>query len=110
MPAPTRASVRVAPFPNLSKVFGQPSTNTATVCSMENIKQIIQVHSESTAPCPDCNDGPDLGTKSDAWLDIQVNHLLGHGYKILHTGQETTSDPDGNPWQRTTVVLGALGG
>jgi len=40
------------------------------------------------------------------WLAERTNHLIGHGYQVLHVGQETTHGPTGEPWQRTTAVLG----
>ncbi len=36
-----------------------------------------------------------------------VNHYLKeHGYKLIHIGQETGSDREGNLWQNTVAVVG----
>jgi len=42
----------------------------------------------------------------DGRIDERINHLLKHGYKLLHVGQETTTDPDGKPWHTTVAILG----
>jgi hypothetical protein len=40
-------------------------------------------------------------------FDESVNHYLKeHGYKLLHVGQETSSDGEGNLWQKTAAVIG----
>ena len=70
---------------------------------MDNTEEVIQVFSDVSTGCPRCEEGP-------AWSDVdwfadQVNHLLGHGYRLLHVGQESTAGAEGQPWQRTTAVL-----
>jgi len=39
-------------------------------------------------------------------IDERINHLLNHGYKLLHVGQETITDSDGKPWHTTVAILG----
>lgn len=39
-------------------------------------------------------------------FQTQVNHYLEHGYTLLHVGQETSTDDEGNPWHSTVAVLG----
>jgi hypothetical protein len=77
--------------------------NLATVGTMENISEVAQVYSDIEAPCPMCRDFSSSG--SDYFAE-HVNHLLSHGYRLLHVGQDTTWSNDGAPIQRTTAVLG----
>ena len=36
-----------------------------------------------------------------------INHLVQkHNFKLLHVGQESSLDSDGNPWQSTVAMLG----
>ena len=63
---------------------------------------VAKVSSDIMARCPDCVTQLD-GTRDFA---AAVNHLLAHGYALLHVGQETTRDTLGNPWQTTIAVLG----
>ena len=55
-------------------------------------------------------EGCDFGFKEDVDqtdFEVKVNHYLQeHGYKLLHVGQETSNDMDGNPWQETVAILG----
>jgi len=34
------------------------------------------------------------------------NHMLNHGFKCLHVGQETTHGPNGDLWHSTVAVFG----
>ena len=38
-------------------------------------------------------------------MEKKINHVLSHGYKVLHIGQETI-EVDGQPWQETVAFLG----
>jgi hypothetical protein len=42
----------------------------------------------------------------DASMEEKINHVLSHGYKILHIGQETTESSRGDLWQNTVAILG----
>lgn len=40
------------------------------------------------------------------FFESNVNHYIQeHGYKILHVGQESTSDNEGKPYHSTIAVL-----
>jgi hypothetical protein len=69
---------------------------------MDPVRRIAQIHSDVFGGCPGCEEYSGLSDD----LDERVNHLIGHGWKVLHVGQETTDGMGGEPWQRTTVVLG----
>lgn len=43
------------------------------------------------------------------FFEHNVNHYLQeHRYKLLHVGQESAQDNDGNPYHSTVAVLSAL--
>ena len=73
-----------------------------------NVKRVVEIRSEVTGGvCPHCGrvyteDQPGLGSE----LEKRINHLLGHGFKILHVGQETGTDYKGDPYQATVAILG----
>ena len=77
--------------------------------AMNEVRQIKQLFSDIIEGCPvDGCKGPERdGFYSDDHLTYDTNHLIAaHGWVVLHVGQETTRDGDGNPWHRTTIVLG----
>jgi hypothetical protein len=64
---------------------------------------MIYVSTNESRLCPLCGDESlDMEHFEDS-----CNHLLGHGLKCLHVGQETTRDRDGNLWQVTVAVFGS---
>jgi len=75
---------------------------------MDDYKQVVTVRSGEIGPCAICGKGiKSRGIdRSEYWLDDQMNHMLEHGAKLLHVGQETVSGADGNPWQTTGAVFG----
>lgn len=76
---------------------------------MESVTRIQQLFSDVVGACPVCDDLSH--PNDDEWLQEQTNHLIQeHGWKVLHVGQESTTDRDGNLCQRTTVVLGEPAG
>lgn len=75
---------------------------------MDDIEQVIQVFSDTSVSCALCDKGAGLWSESEDWLAEQVNHLLEHGCRLLHVGQETSLDLEGRPSQRTTAVLGVV--
>jgi hypothetical protein len=55
--------------------------------------------------CDDC--GAALAVRGyKSAFEENVNHYLGHGYKLLHVGQETGRDDRDQPFQITAAVLG----
>lgn len=69
------------------------------------MKQVIQILSDVSGPCAICGDGIGFSNFDEAF-EKQINHYLGHGCRLLHVGQESSTDGEGNPYQRTTAVLG----
>jgi hypothetical protein len=64
-------------------------------------EQIVYVSTGALRTCPFC--GESLGLER---FEESCNHLLGHGLKCLHVGQETGWDGRGNPWHNTVAVFG----
>jgi hypothetical protein len=81
---------------------------TERMNEMNEIKHVIQVMSGCYCfGCEICNDSV-RGTNDEGNLSKAINHyIVEHGYKLLHIGQYTSDDQDGNPWQGTTVLLGS---
>jgi len=75
---------------------------------MEDLQGIVTIRSDSYRPCPLCHEGMvGAGAGDDEVLAVQVNHLLTHEQtRLLHVGQETSRDGDGNPYQTTVAVIG----
>ena len=69
---------------------------------MKKVKRVIHLSSDEWEGCPHCQEW----SSKDKDLGEVINHYLGHGYELLHVGQETTRDMDGNPWQKTVAVMG----
>lgn len=77
--------------------------------STAEVGQIIQVFSSTMSGCPLCHERHPNDAKryDDGYLEERVNHLLAdHGCLLLHVGQQSDTDGDGNPWQITTAVVG----
>ena len=56
--------------------------------------------SSVTGACPEC--GAPLHDKNIA---EQINHLLDHGYALVHVGTETSRADDGSLWHSTVAVI-----
>jgi hypothetical protein len=70
---------------------------------MQGIREVIQLSSNIRKPCSHCSTGPGL----DDDVGEGINHYLGHGFRILHVGQETQWAPDGKQlWHVTVAILG----
>jgi hypothetical protein len=64
---------------------------------------IVKVSSDEYKNCPMCS-GEQLDGKDR--FEQACNHVLSHGLKCLHVGQETTPDDNGKPWHSTVAVFG----
>lgn len=65
-------------------------------------KHVVHITTDVSKGCEHCH----FTIGSDR-LAESINHYISeHGYKLLHVGQETTSDQDGKPWHTTAAVLG----
>lgn len=74
---------------------------------LRDIKHTIQLHTNSGAPaCPACGDH--LRVSQGMPMSEAINHLLRHGYELLHVGAERDSDPDtGKSIHHTVAILGS---
>jgi hypothetical protein len=91
----------------LASAAAPPEAVARVAAVAEDAVRIYSVRTGIGKPCPVCGRGVWSGDDPGDWLDQQVNHLLEeHGWRLLHVGQETTDDRDGNPWQHTVAVLG----
>jgi hypothetical protein len=67
-------------------------------------KRLIRVTSLINRNCPLCN-GFEWGPEKDHFERL-ANHLLEHGLKCVHVGQETDFDDQRRPRQATVAVFG----
>jgi hypothetical protein len=67
-------------------------------------KQLVEIRSNVISGCKHCqawglSDPPDVAERV-------THYIKNHGYKLLHVGQETIDDMNGNPWQTTVIIVG----
>jgi hypothetical protein len=67
------------------------------------VQHTVQINSSITKSCQHCGN---IGLSSEPDVAEQINHYLKHGYKVLHVGQETSRDANGDQWQSTVAILG----
>ena len=73
--------------------------------NIRSIKHTVEIHSNSTEPnCQVC--GEPLNIRSGAPIAPAINHMLDHGYSILHIGGEWARDGEGKSIQHTIAILG----
>lgn len=70
-----------------------------------DVKGIVHIISGSPDDfCSECRYG---FPRKDTPFQEAVNHYLqAHAYKLLHVGQQTYTDDDGQPHHSTVAVLG----
>jgi len=64
---------------------------------------IVRVSSNEGRGCPFCSNEFLDGSQQ---FEKACNHLLSHGLKCLHVGQETIAGRAGEPWHTTVAVFG----
>lgn len=80
----------------------------AVMVTNDDVVEVIEVFSDRGGPCPICDEPLDRGLGfNDDWLAPQVNHLIGHGMRLLHIGQVTRTGSD-ELVQASTAVLGLV--
>jgi hypothetical protein len=71
-----------------------------------DVGQIVQVFSSIMSGCPICRETGGSGDEAKfdvTYLETRVNHLLAHHHgRLLHVGQQSDTDGDGNPWHMTS--------
>jgi hypothetical protein len=70
--------------------------------AIEDTKETYKISSDVGRRCPACSTFLD-GNRD---FDDAVNHVLGHGWKLLHVGSEVGDGSDGKPVHFTVAVLG----
>jgi hypothetical protein len=72
---------------------------------MATAGEIVTMKSSSIhTTCDVCNEQMSEANADDYFVRA-VNHYLGHGFKILHVGQESDFTDKGEVWQMTVAVL-----
>jgi hypothetical protein len=71
---------------------------------MADYKTVVQLSSAWQKQCPICKKIPLMTEDPD--IGAQINHYLEHGYTLIHVGQETTKNNNGELWQTSVAVLG----
>ena len=95
---------KAATVTRMKKMKGKsPAKSTAT-------RNVVEVRSGTFRTCPVCGSLA-LHVKGlkgvDPTMEEKINHVLAHGYKVLHIGQETVNGGlNGEPWQETVAFLG----
>lgn len=69
---------------------------------ISNTKKVIRVDSDTfkTCPYPGCGHS----RKNNQSIDVDINHMLNHGAKLIHIGQETSIGGTG-PYQMTVAIF-----
>lgn len=71
---------------------------------MQDIRKTFEIHTNiGPAICPVCR--LDLRIHEDT-IDTAINHVLDHGWRLLHVGSERGSDEDGKSVSHTVAILG----
>lgn len=69
----------------------------------KHVTHVVQITSDLKIRCEHCAES--VGGRPA--LSNSINHYLDtHAYQLLHVGQETAVDFEGNAWQRTVAVMG----
>ena len=76
----------------------------------EGVEAVYEIRSNIWTACPVCGEGIGSAVDGDD-TEERVNHFLQqHPCRLLHVGQETTRDDEGNFWHLTVYVLGCSSG
>lgn len=69
------------------------------------ISKVFYLNSMIAQKCPDCDFH---FNHEDSYYNIghHINHMMSKGWILLHVGQETTHDSEGNPWHNTVAIMG----
>ena len=73
-----------------------------------DVKHVIEITSDKAGPCVVCQ-RPPLQLEPGSLVSVaeRVNHYIeAHGYRLLHIGQQSSWDRNGQQWQSTVAMLG----
>ena len=68
-----------------------------------DVEQILTISSTESRGCPICKKKTLDGTMD---FDGAVNHVIGHGWNLLHVGSQDVTGMKGEPYRTTVAVLG----
>lgn len=75
---------------------------------MKEIKKTFEIYTNiSPTVCPVCRQSLDRVGFSGDKIDAAINHILDHGWRLLHIGSEWGRDSEGKSVHHTVVFLGA---
>ena len=71
---------------------------------MHDIRRTFEIHTNiGPTICPVCRANIDI--RGDT-IDGAINHVLDHGWQLLHVGSERGDDEDGKSISHTVAILG----
>jgi hypothetical protein len=72
------------------------------MAEISNTTEVYKVSSGVSQKCPACSEF----LEGRPFWERSVNHVLGHGWRLLHVGSEAEHDNDGKTIHFTVAVLG----
>ena len=74
--------------------------------NLANIRKTFEIHTNiGPVICPVCPDKLST-TGTGNRIDGAINHVLQHGWRLLHVGSEWGEDEDGKSVSHTVAILG----
>jgi hypothetical protein len=74
----------------------------ATQNYYEGVNHVVYISTDESKGCDHC----DFRVGFENFAE-SINHYIdAHGYKLLHVGQESSRDINGNPFHLTVAVVG----
>ena len=71
---------------------------------LADIRETLEIHTcFSPVRCPVCGD---YIRNSGEQIDGAINHVLQHGWRLLHVGSEWGEDEEGKSISHTVAILG----
>ncbi len=72
---------------------------------LRDVKETVEIHTNVTpTTCPECREA--IYMHGGDKIDSAINHLLDHGFSLLHVGSEWGEDRDGKTISHTVAILG----
>lgn len=74
---------------------------------MQDFRRVFEIHTNAgDGPCPECS--ATLSFDAGSRIDSAINHVLDHGWSLLHVGSEWARDEHGASISHTVAILGTL--
>ena len=79
-----------------------------TMPELADIRETFEIHTNiSPVTCPVCEEHLSEGASmTGEKIDGAINHVLAHGWRLLHVGAEWGEDSDGKSISHTVAILG----